>query len=179
MPALRADAARSRARILDAARSLPPGAIRLNDLARETGLGVGTVYRHFPTVTSLLEALNVDALRELVELARTAADTASSPSAFADLVRAGTEVQVSRPGLQTVLLTDDASAEVRALREEFLRLAAVALDAAVRAGHIRADVSIEQIQRLVCGTEHAIRLGGGGDRALLLDVVVAGLRPPG
>ena len=179
MPARRADAVRSRARILDAARSLPPDAIRLNDLARGAGLGVGTVYRHFPTVTSLLEALHVDALRELVGLARAAADTASSRSAFADLVRAGTEVLVAHAGLQTVLLTDDASPEVRALREEFLRLAAVALDAAVRAGHIRADVSIEQIQRLVCGTEHAIRLGGGRDRALLLDVMIAGLRPHG
>jgi len=70
MPAMRSDAARSRTRILEAARGRPSDSIRLNDLARETGLGVGTVYRHFATVTSLIEALNIDALQELAGAAR-------------------------------------------------------------------------------------------------------------
>ncbi|GAA1981239.1 TetR/AcrR family transcriptional regulator [Isoptericola halotolerans] len=177
MPALRADAARSRARILEAARALPPDGIRHNDLARDTGLGVGTVYRHFPTVTSLLEALHRDALGELVAVARDAASSPSPGKAFTDLVKTGAELQLSRDGLQAVLVAKDVSPEVRALREELLDLSAVALDAAVRDGQVRPDVSIEQVQRLVCGVEHAVRLGDGHDRDLLLGVMIAGLRP--
>ncbi|WP_280232994.1 TetR family transcriptional regulator [Nocardia cyriacigeorgica] len=46
--------------------------IRLNDLARETGLGAGTIYRHFATVTSLIECLDMDALEQLAAAARRA-----------------------------------------------------------------------------------------------------------
>lgn len=177
MPALRSDAARSRARILDAARELAPEEIRLNDLARDTGLGVGTVYRHFPTVTALLEALHRDALTELVDAARATVDAPSPGSAFLDLVRLVAELQISRDGLQTVLISPDPSDEVRTLREELGSLASLALEAAIGDGRIRPDVSIEQIQRLICGVEHAVRLGDGSDRELLLDVLLAGLAP--
>ena len=177
MPALRADAARSRARILDAARARAPESIRLNDIARDTGLGVGTVYRHFPTVTSLLEALNLDALKELVEIARDAAEGPSAGSAFAGLVKRGAEMQISCDGLQTVLIADDVSPEFRVLREELVRLTDVALEAAIREGRIRPEISIGHVQRLVCGLEHAVRLGDGRDQELLIDVMIAGLSP--
>lgn len=177
MPALRADAARSRARIIEAARALAPAEIRLNDLARDTGLGVGTVYRHFPTVTALLEAINLDAMNELVEIARGAADSESPGSAFTDLVKRGAEMQISRDGLQTVLLAEDVSPEFRALREDLLRSTAVALQAAIEEGRIRPEITIGHVQRLVCGMEHAVRLGDGRDRTLLIDVMIAGLRP--
>jgi AcrR family transcriptional regulator len=177
MPALRSDAARSRARILDAARDLPPDELRLNDLARDTGLGVGTVYRHFPTVTALLEALHFDSLTALVHAARAAVDAASAGSAFVELVREVAELQISRDGLQAVLIAPAPSPEVGALREEFARLATLGLDAAIREGRIRPGMTVDQIQRLICGVEHAVRLGDGRDRQLLLDVALAGLAP--
>ena len=61
-PSVRSDAMRSRARILDAARECDPGALRLNEVARAAGVGVGTVYRHFPTAHALVEALAADGL---------------------------------------------------------------------------------------------------------------------
>ncbi|MFC8597144.1 TetR/AcrR family transcriptional regulator [Isoptericola sp. NPDC057191] len=176
MAALRADAARSRARILEAARGVPPGTIRLNDLARDTGLGVGTVYRHFPTVASLLEALHLDALEELAETARRVAESPSPGASFLDLVRHDAELLLTRDGLRELLIAADVSDEVRALREQFLRSAGVALEAAVREHRVRAEISVEQIQRLVCGVEYAVRLGDGRDRVLLLDVMISGLR---
>ncbi|MER6941898.1 helix-turn-helix domain-containing protein, partial [Nocardioides sp. NPDC000441] len=60
MSPLRSDAARSRAKILDTARARPVTDLRLNELARAAGVGVATVYRHFPTVDALVEALNLD-----------------------------------------------------------------------------------------------------------------------
>ncbi|BDZ38341.1 TetR/AcrR family transcriptional regulator [Microbacterium suwonense] len=177
MQPLRADAARSRERILAAARGIASDELRLNDLAREAGLGVGTVYRHFPTVTALLEELHADTLNELVGIARRTAQSASPGSAFVDLVRAGAELQLSCDGLQTVLIADDVSAHTRALRDEFLRFAQSSLQAAIDEGLVRPEMTISAVQRLVCGVEHAVRLGSGADRSLLMDVLVAGLRP--
>ncbi|MDF2509178.1 MAG: TetR/AcrR family transcriptional regulator [Microbacterium sp.] len=175
MTSLRSDAARSRARILDAARAVPSETLRLNDLARDTGLGVGTVYRHFPTVISLLEALNEDALVELEELSRGVTESASPATAFVELVQRGTELQISRDGLRDVLISDDVSPETRRLRDSFRRSATIGLQAAIAEGRIRPDVSMEQIQRLVCGVEYAVRLGEGKDRALMLEIMLAGL----
>jgi AcrR family transcriptional regulator len=177
MAALRADAVRSRARILDAARGMPSESIRLNDLARDTGLGVGTVYRHFPTVTALLEALNFEALKELVDVAQAVAATASPGRGFADLIKRSVELQLSNDGLQVVLMAPDVSPEALALREEFYRSTNTALAAAIEEGRVRPELSIDQIQRLVCGVEYAIGLGNGEDQSLLLDVMISGLRP--
>src|SRR4051794_21644947 len=79
-PKLRADAARNRARLVDAARALflagPPEAeVSLEQVAREARVGIGTLYRHFPTRLDLLEAVyreEVDGLRQAAE--RLAAD---------------------------------------------------------------------------------------------------------
>jgi AcrR family transcriptional regulator len=156
---------------------MPSESIRLNDLARDTGLGVGTVYRHFPTVTALLEALNFEALKELVDVAQAVAATASPGRGFADLIKRSVELQLSNDGLQVVLMAPDVSPEALALREEFYRSTNTALAAAIEEGRVRPELSIDQIQRLVCGVEYAIGLGSGEDQSLLLDVMISGLRP--
>ncbi|WP_030155402.1 TetR/AcrR family transcriptional regulator [Glycomyces sp. NRRL B-16210] len=178
MPTLRSDAARSRARILDAARRQPITELRLNDLAREAGVGVATVYRHFPTVTALVEALTIEALEQLVDEARTAAADPDPALAFTRLVRSTATRQLEHQGLQTVLLSDEVSSAARGLRDELFDLAQTVLTNAITAGAVRPDLSLDQVQRLVCGVEHAVRLGDGSDRDLLLDVVVSGLSLP-
>lgn len=177
MPTLRSDAARSRARILDAAREQPVTELRLNDLARAAGVGVATVYRHFPTVPALIEALTIEALEQLVEQARSAAAEPDPAEAFSLLVRSTATQQLEHQGLQTVLLSDDVSTEARGLREELFGLAETTLANAITAGAVRPSISIDQVQHLVCGVEHAVRLGDGHDRELLLDVMLSGLSP--
>ncbi|WP_413103273.1 helix-turn-helix domain-containing protein [Streptomyces sp. Inha503] len=62
-PALRADVARNRARVLRVAREqLAAGddSLQLNAIARLAGVGVGTVYRHFPNRRALWEALSTE-----------------------------------------------------------------------------------------------------------------------
>ncbi|GAA3945998.1 hypothetical protein GCM10022383_24760 [Microbacterium soli] len=152
--------------------------LRLNDLARDAGVGVGTVYRHFPTVTALLEALHREPLEQLVESARRAAQSDDPASAFTDLIRAGTSAQLAHEGLQAVLTAPDASEEVSALREELHRCAAQALDAAIAHGQVRDELTVSSVLRLVCGIEHAVRLGDGEDRELLQDVLISGLLAP-
>jgi AcrR family transcriptional regulator len=74
-PKLRADAARNRARLVEAAREVflaaaPDAEVPLEQVARHAGVGIGTLYRHFPTRLDLLEAVyreEVDGLRQAAE----------------------------------------------------------------------------------------------------------------
>lgn len=177
MSPLRSDAARSRAKILDTARERPVTELRLNELARAAGVGVATVYRHFPTVDALVEALNIDALEQLVVQARAAAEIPDPGEAFTTFVRSAALSQVEHEGLQSILLSEEVSPEAAELRGELFRLAETALATAVRNGVVRPGITTSHLQRLVCGVEHAVRLGDGSDRDLLLDVMLSGLSP--
>lgn len=177
MTTLRADAARSRERILEVARRADPRDLRLNEIAREAGVGVGTVYRHFATTHALLEELTRDALTRLGLVARAALDDPDPGHAFESMVREVVGLHLEAGGLQTVLLaTEDVSPEIAALKAEVLGEASEVLARAQRAGAVRPELSPAQVERLACGIEHAVRLGPPEDRDLFVDALVAGLR---
>jgi AcrR family transcriptional regulator len=178
MAQIRADAARSRARILDAARARPSGDLRLNDVARDAGLGVGTVYRHFPSVHALTEALAVETLERMVTVARAAAEDSDTESALATFLGEALALQLQDGGLQAVLLSpDDEEQSVRDMKIEIFAAFDGVLQRARDEKIIRPDLSIVQIEHLVCGIEHAVRIGEAGDRQLFLDIMLAGIRP--
>lgn len=178
----RADAVRSRERILEVARTHDARELRLNDVARDAGLGVGTVYRHFPTVRDLVEALSMQSLARLATAADAAAREPDELTALCGFIRAALDLQLEDPGLQSVL-TDLERAdpvvhgECTAARAQVHAGYAAVLARAQRAGAVRRDLSAAQLQLLVCGVEHAARLGSPGDRDVLLDVLLAGIRP--
>jgi len=76
-----------------------------------------------------------------------------------------------------LLAADGASPEVQEAKAELTRTAATLLDRAQRAGAVRPDLTLEQLMHLVCGFEHAVRLGGPGDHGTVAAVLRAGLRP--
>ena len=82
---LRADAARNRERVLEAAREVFAEhgvGVPIDDVARRAGVGVGTVYRHFPTKESLFEAILVDSIERMSASAREAAEADDPGQAF-------------------------------------------------------------------------------------------------
>ena len=178
MPALRSDAARSRARILDVARRHQPGDLRFNELAREAGVGVGTVYRHFPTTHALLEALARETLERLRALTHQAMAEPDPGTALTNLLRAGLDLQLEEDGLQPVLLSsDDEADDVRAVKREIVAGFEEVLERARAVGLVRPDLTAAQVEHLICGMEHAVRLGVSADRGPYLDILLAGLRP--
>ncbi|MET0887526.1 MAG: helix-turn-helix domain-containing protein [Mycetocola sp.] len=178
MTALRSDAARSRARILEVARRHDATTLRLNDVAREAGVGVGTVYRHFRNVSALVEALSADTIDRMLEISRRAAAEPDPGEAFSLYVRSALTLQLEDDGLQTVLLSvDDETEAVRAAKQEIFGTFSTLLDRAKSVGAVREDLTLDQLSHLVCGIEHAVRLGTPADRAPLLDIVLTGLRP--
>lgn len=177
MPATRSDALRSRERILRAARGQDRSNLRLNEVAREAGLGVGTVYRHFPTVHALVEALALETLQRMRTAAVEALAEPDAATALARFLDAALELQLEEGGLQAVLLSPaDEAEDVREAKREIFSAFQTVLARARAAGAVRPDLRAEHLQRLVCGIEHAIRLGGPRDRKLMLDVMLAGIR---
>ncbi|MGH9097365.1 MAG: TetR/AcrR family transcriptional regulator, partial [Acidimicrobiales bacterium] len=86
---MRADAVKNRARILQAAEEVFAAnglSAPIDMVAEQAGVGVGTVYRHFPTKEALFEAIVLTGLQELVEAA-TAADDQDAGEAFYAFIR--------------------------------------------------------------------------------------------
>lgn len=177
-PPLRSDAARSRDRILAAAAAQDRGTLRLNEVARAAGVGVGTVYRHFPTVDALVEQLTAGTVQRALDAARAAvADDAAGP-AFHGFLSTVLDLLLADDGLQQVLLAAEGSSpEVRDAKAELTRSAALLLERAQRNGAVRQGFTLEQLMHLVCGFEHAVRLGAPEDRGTIEAVLRAGLRP--
>ena len=179
MPTLRADAARSRARILEVARSHRGTPLRLNDIAREAGVGVGTAYRHFPNVHALTEALSIDTVEQLLTISASALASvdAGAGAAFDQCVRESLELLLADDGLQLVLLAEtDVSPDLSIAKAAVLTNMTAVMHAAQASGAVRSDLTPDALLHLVCGIEHAIRLGDPADRAMMIGVLMTGLR---
>lgn len=182
-PRLRADAARNRDQVLDAARAAVDDgdmSLMLNEIARRAAVGVGTVYRHFPTPRHLLEALATDPLTALVDEAEDAAADPDPWHSLQRLTRATISHLLTDPALAEVLgAANDADPQTTRLKQALATTAGAILDRTRAHGEIRADVDADDFRRLVCGIIYAARLGDGdpGPRAdNYLSITLAGLR---
>ncbi|HTU37531.1 MAG TPA: TetR/AcrR family transcriptional regulator [Acidimicrobiales bacterium] len=154
---LRADAARNRARILEAAEAVFAAEgieVPVDMIAEKAGVGVGTLYRHFPTKEKLCEAILLERLASLTVDAQALAD-ADDPAAafFGFLCHIAEEVQKKRDVLVAVMgagvTFDEAAAEIK----EGLRAAIeVLLRRAQAVGAVREDVTAAAVLALVGGT---------------------------
>jgi AcrR family transcriptional regulator len=181
---LRADARRNREHVLAVARemlSIDGSSVSFDEIARRAGVGVGTVYRHFPTRTVLFEAVILDRVEEFAERARTLAAVDAAPGEaflgyFAHLV---SEVALNQ-ALCDAFDNDTAAgiAIPEQLRHEFIQSFDALLTHARNAGTVRLDVDIAGVLDLLIGAaaaERRARLRGTPNR--LTAVVVDGLRP--
>jgi AcrR family transcriptional regulator len=177
---LRADARRNYERLLAAGeeaftRDGPDAS--LEDIARRAGVGIGTLYRHFPTRIALLEAVYLDRIEALAARAEELA--AGDPAeALTEWLRAFAEHNVRYRGLKGVLVAamqdgDSLSSVHTRLRETGGAL----LARAQQAGVVRPDLTISELFRLSHGIVVACEIGTGGppvDR--LLSLLLDGIR---
>lgn len=181
----RADAARNRERVLQAAKAVfgtGGPQVSLETVAREAGVGIGTLYRHFPTREALFEAVYRREVDQLVELA---AELAACPAPVAALRRwlhASVEFVATKKGMAAALaLAALGSSDLKAYTSERLTAAVGGLmDRAVAAGELRADVGPGDVLHLLVALCYQSNAPGWHRNVLrLLDVFVDGLcRPP-
>jgi len=173
---LRADARRNRERVLKAARAVFSAKGReahLEDVARRAKVGVGTVYRHFPTKDALLEAL----AREQFEiLTRWALEAEAEPdpwAAFNAMIWRGAELQASDRALMEAVAAfkPGVARQAEELHASIERL----MRRAQGQGAMRADASGEDVRLMMCGLGSVMQMGGDRWRRYLT-VMLDGLR---
>src|SRR5215472_2476896 len=179
---LRADAERNRARLLDAARAAfasGPEPVTLEQIARDADVGIGTLYRHFPTREALVEALY---RKELADLCASAASLlAVQPperalrawmDRFADYVTVKQEMADALRALFT-----SGTMTVSEAREQLTAALQEILDAGVASGTLRDDVRADDIVATIVGMFAATaRVGGREQLQRMLDLLMDAIR---
>jgi AcrR family transcriptional regulator len=178
----RADAIRNRERVLEAAKAVfsagGPEA-SLEAVAKRAGVGIGTLYRHFPTREALFEAVYRREVQQLSEFAEQLKGEADPVDALRRWLRSNVEFVATKKGMSAALaLAVQSSSELTAFSFERLTKAVGALlDRAVAAGAIRADISPEDLLRALVGMCYLHDQPGWQKSVVrLLDVFVDGLR---
>ncbi len=176
---LRADAARNRARVLEAAEKVFADAgqeAQMEDVARRAGVGVGTLYRHFPTKQKLAEAVlerQIDALAAFI-----AAECATDPDPWAGLTRVfrrAAQDQAANRGQADALLSLADDLPDRCCHRVRLGPPTGAILARAQAqGLARPEVTEEDLHTLFCGLSAVTRTGGDWER--YLEIVLTGVR---
>jgi AcrR family transcriptional regulator len=183
---LRADARRNRERVLEAAESVLATegvSVPIDEVARRAGVGVGTVYRQFPTKEALLEAIMLRRMEKLVADARSLAGAEDPGAAFFGFLEHVVDEASRKRDLADALGSagGDHGERSAAVAQELAAAVADLLDRAQRFGAVRADVGMPELFGLVAGTCMA------GERGFpvtcpprrLLGIVFDGLRPAG
>ncbi len=158
MTPLRKDAARNWDRILTVARELVDEGtpLQLNDVARRAGLGVGTVYRHFPTTEALLETVATPCLEALAAHGRKALEDDNAWHAFSDFLQRIVEAQVSDPALAKVTAApEDTLPHTTELKRQIITTGTELLARARTTGAVREDLADGDLVPLMCGIAYA------------------------
>lgn len=179
---MRADAVRNRAQLVDAASKafLSRGTdVPMEEIAKAAGVGVGTLYRHFPQRTNLIEAVYRQEVEKLCSgiddlLAAQPADEALA----AWMGRFIEYIGLKRGLMDALRSTMDSESEVFAHVAAALRDAVSTLvQAAVDSGRIRPDLDPLDVLRAVSGFGLVSSNAGWQDRARrLVDIFMDGLR---
>jgi AcrR family transcriptional regulator len=181
---LRADARRNRERIMSAGRELfardGPEA-QMDEIAAHAGVGIGTVYRHFPTKEALLTEMVSVRFQEFAAIATFAEDTVDPRDALETVMRRSAEAVEGDMGFQLAMMGSD-QLEWEGIEEQKAVLAAVVtriIRRAVSAGVVRDDFTFEDFGMVMCGiTSTMYYKPGSADWRRHLAVILRGVRAP-
>lgn len=184
---LRADARRNREKIMTSAAELFARLgteAQMDQIAEHSGLGLGTLYRHFPTKEALLAAIISRRFEDLADLARSAEQITDPGEAFETLLRRYLESAEGDAAFQLALLGPGGgqAASVPGQKAEFRAIASRIIDRAIAAGAVRADLAVSDFPLIACGVMSTMYFKPGGaeqDWRRHLDLILDGIRAPG
>ena len=181
---MRADAVANRKRILAAAGDVF-GELGVeastDEVARRAGVGIGTVFRHFPTKRDLVEATLVEHLQELTARAEDLGGSGEPAPALHALLRELARAGSTKLSLAAALGGGEHLSEATTAASQALRAAVGrALTGAQRSGEVRPDVSVDEVYLLLRGLAQAQATTPvpGAVRRRAVDVLIDGLAVP-
>ncbi|HEX4411290.1 MAG TPA: TetR/AcrR family transcriptional regulator [Xanthobacteraceae bacterium] len=173
---------RNRDRLLDAARivfSTGGPEASLEAVAKKAGVGIGTLYRHFPTREALFEAVYRREVQQLADLAKRLKKESSPTDALRQWIHAVVKFIATKKGMSTALalaISKD-SALVSDSSEKLTQAIDLLLEQAIAAGEVRNDVSAEDLLRAIIGMCYTHEQPGWQKNVLrLVDIFIDGLR---
>jgi AcrR family transcriptional regulator len=179
---LRADAQRNRDRLLaSAVRAFSQEGpdVTLEAIAKEAGVGIGTLYRHFPTREALIEAAYRNELARLCDAAARLSESLPADAALRDWMDRFLDYMRTKRGMADALRVVIASGADPFAQSRARMVAATAelLDAGAAAGTIRDDVQPEDVMASLSGISLAAGAPEQQEQAeRLLDLLMDGLR---
>lgn len=182
---LRADARRNREAVLASAKKLFADQgldAQMPDVAKAAKVGVGTVYRHFPTKDDLIAAMAAERFERLAEKARESLESDDAWEGIADFIRFSARIQADDRGLCEVMGSRPEVMEGAARAAGLPDLCDQLVTRAQRSGDLRRDLTWEDIPMIACGLGRITQATTGpatGRWPRLVEIILDGLRAPG
>jgi AcrR family transcriptional regulator len=156
--------------------------VPLEAIAKDAGVGIGTLYRHFPNREALVEAVYEDSVERLAASANELLAVHSPAEAFRSWMAVFTDWAATKHGMIDTLraLMSSGRVEHGLMRAQLVNIVSLFLSAGAAAGDLRTDVAAEDVAATLAGVLAVA--GAPGQRAQagrMLDIVLNGLRPGG
>ncbi len=178
----RRDAVENRERVLEAAVAVvgehgPSASTEL--IAERAGVGVGTVFRHFPTKQDLLAAVFEQLLTRIGDHARERSGEKDAGAAFFATLEYAVEQSATKKVVFEALVAGGMDLRKRAWAGGMREALTAALERAQAAGAVRRDVGIDEVMAVLAATTRAVEFAAPSVRAKTIEVLLDGLRPSG
>jgi AcrR family transcriptional regulator len=180
----RSDAIFNRERLIDAAKEVlrhgGPDA-SLGAVARRAGVGIGTLYRHFPTREALFQAVYRHEVEQLIVLAAELKETGDGVEALRAWLHANVALVATKRGLLgalAVVLTEESKAMYSELSVRVTAAVDQLLQRAISSGALRSDIAADDLLQTMYALCYARQPEPGWEKRVLhlLDIFIDGLR---
>jgi AcrR family transcriptional regulator len=157
----RSDARRNHERLVAAARELfaKHGVdVPVEDITQRAGVGMGTLYRHFPTKVALVDAVLEDAFNEMRALAEEAVATEDAWAGFAHFLERALELRVQNRSVKDLVASPEHGAKHAEMRKRIRPLLRRMIERAQAQGTLRADFTLDDLSAVFWSVARVIEL---------------------